>query len=110
MGGGGIMASDFFGDDFDDDDDDIDEEEMYSSPLDAIDELIGFTDAVQAACGASPALLALAGLAPAVDGAAPQLSPEDSAVLNTILAAGVAKKAQATQQQLMGGHGPPGDA
>ena len=106
---GGIMASDFFGDDFDDDDD-LDDEEMYSTPLDSIDELIGFTDAVQAACGASPALLALAGLAPAVDGAAPQLSPEDSAVLNTILAAGVAKKAQAAQQALAGEHGPPGDA
>lgn len=97
-GMGGAMASDFF-DDFDDDDD-LEDEEMYSTPLDAIDELVSFTDAVQAACAASPSLLAMAGLAPAQGGAASQLSAEDAATLHTVLAAGVAKKAQAAAEIL----------
>ena len=92
--GGGVMASDFFGDDFDDDDD-LEDEEMYSTPLDAIDELVSFTDAVQAACAATPSLLAQAGLAPAQGAATAQLSAEDSATLHAVLQAGVAKKAQA---------------
>jgi len=100
---GGAMASDFF-DDFDDDDE-LEDEEMYSTPLDAIDELVAFTDAVQAACAATPSLLAMAGLAPAQGGAAAQLSAEDSATLHAVLAAGVAKKAQA--QATAAAAGPP---
>ena len=53
---------------------------------------------VQAACAASPSLLAMAGLAPAQGGAAAQLSAEDSATLHAVLAAGVAKKAQAAAE------------
>lgn len=90
-GAGGAMASDFFCDDFDDDDE-LEDEEMYSTPLDAIDELVCFTDAVQAACAATPSLLATTGLAPAGSGTVAQLSAEDTATLHAVLAAGVARK------------------
>ena len=61
-------------------------------------QVVSFTDAVQAACAASPSLLAMAGLAPAQGGAAAQLSAEDSTRLHAVLAAGVAKKAQAAAE------------
>ena len=51
-------------DDFDDDfEDDLEEEEMYSTPLDKIDEYIAFADALQAASGGDPSLLCHLGLA-----------------------------------------------
>ena len=43
--------------------------------LDAIDELVSFTDAVQAACAATPSLLAQAGLAPAQGAATAHRGP-----------------------------------
>ena len=66
---------------------------MYSSPIDALDELVAFTDALQAAAAEDGGLLAKAGLE-AQAGVAAQLSADETAQLRQSVEGGVAKKAE----------------
>jgi len=81
-------------DGFDNDfEDDLEEEEMYSTPLDNIDEYTTFADALHQACEDQPQLLVAIGLAQGES--PPVISAEEVAALNAAVRTGIERKAQA---------------
>ncbi|KAL3909104.1 MAG: hypothetical protein SGPRY_009543 [Prymnesium sp.] len=76
----------------------LQEEEMYSTPLDDIDEYTSFADALHQACEDQPELLVAVGLT-SQPNASPLLTEQEVAALNSAVRTGIERKANADKSE-----------